>query len=90
MFNRFRRTKQLESDIINSFDMLLVLKPRDEGLASVYSKPIAYKVKLVILLNNPLIKLIVKLTNILLLLRYRRHLKPRTKALMENNFLFMF
>ena len=37
----------MDSDLLNSFDLLLLLKPRDENIANVFKKPLAYRVKLV-------------------------------------------
>lgn len=47
ILKRFRRTKQMESDLLSSFDMVLLLKPRDENMGNVFKKPLAYRVKLV-------------------------------------------
>lgn len=46
-FYRFRRTKQMESDLMNAFDVIMVLKPRDDGLFSGLKKTLVYRAQLV-------------------------------------------
>ena len=37
----------MDSDLLNSFDMVLLLKPKDENVGNAFKKPLAYRVKLV-------------------------------------------